>query len=272
MADSMQSSVSDAANAAQRRVSDVADAVSDTARRSAAAVGESAANVRDAANAVGAQAADVAERARRSGGAMVGAMRDSATSAASQAASLGDALTDTGRRTRRQATEAMRQSRESATSFVTEQPLIAAAIGVAVGAAIATLLPGTDAEDSLMGEASDAAKARASGLGSDALEKTRTVAGKVADRAQAAVSEAVREDGLSTATFANAADRLGESVRADAKTAVKDLAGATQSQQGGAGRPSFGKMASSKALETDALKQTMTGTGPQEFSDFRDDD
>ena len=76
---------------------------------------------------------------------MAGAVRDTAASVggslsamADTASSLGDAVTETSRRTRRQAVDAVRQSRETAVSLITEQPLICAAIGVAVGAALAT--------------------------------------------------------------------------------------------------------------------------------------
>ena len=108
------------------------------------------------------QAADAVEQARRGAKTAAGAMRDTAASmsgaVAASASSMGGALADTAGRTRRQAADVVRQSRDSAASFVTEQPLLCAAIGVAIGAALASLLPSTETEDRLMGEASDAVK------------------------------------------------------------------------------------------------------------------
>ena len=81
----------------------------------------------------------------------------------------------------------------------------------------------------------------------------------MADRAQVAVTEAVRQEGLSTATLATAANRLGDGVREDVKTAVREMAASTQSQVRGANAPSFGK-----PEDADAFRQPITGTGPQE--------
>ncbi len=78
-----------------------------------------------------------------------------------------------------------------------------------------------------MGEASDAVKESAGQVGSDAVESAKHVASKVADRAQTAV----KEEGLSPSAVAEAARNLGEGIREGA--------------QG-------------------AMKQPMTGTGPQE--------
>ena len=78
----------------------------------------------------------------------------------------------------------------------------------------------------------------------------------MADRAQVAVTEAVRQEGLSTATLATAANRLGDGVREDVKTAVREMAASTQSQAGGANPSSSGK-----PEDADAFRQPMTGTG-----------
>ena len=154
---------------------------------------------------------------------------------ADTASSMSGALADTAVRTRRQAAEAVRHGRDNVASFVTEQPLLTAAIGVAIGAAIASLLPPTEAEDQLMGEASDAVKGTANQVGSDALEGAKHVASKVADRAQTAAREAAKEEGFSPSAVADAARNLGQGIRQGAQSAM----------QGG-------------------MKQPMTGTGPQE--------
>src|SRR5208337_701758 len=145
----------------------------------------------------------------------------------------------TASRTRRQATDAVRQSRDSAASFVTEQPLLCAAIGIAVGAALASLLPSTDAEDQLMGEASDAVKGAAGQVGADALESAKNVATKVADRAQSAV----KEEGLPPSAVAEAARSVGEGMRQGAQGAGHQPGPGVRPQEGSRsamGRSTFG--------------------------------
>ncbi len=165
---------------------------------------------------------------------MTGAVSDTASSMggalADTASSVGGAIADTASRTRRQAADVVRQGRDSAVSFVTEQPLLCAAIGVAIGAALASLLPSTETEDKLLGEASDAVKGTAGQVGSEALQSAKNVASKVADRAQTAT----REEGLSPSAVAEAARNLGDGARQGAQGAMN------------------------------AMKQPMTGTGPQE--------
>ena len=152
---------------------------------------------------------------------------------ADTASSVGGTIANTASRTRRQAADVVRQGRDNAASFVTEQPLLCAAIGVAIGAALASLLPSTETEDKLMGEASDAVKGTAGQVGSEALESAKNVASKVADRTQTAVG-AVKEEGLSPGAVAEAARNFGEGVRHCADGAMN------------------------------TMKQPMTGTGPQE--------
>ncbi len=51
-----------------------------------------------------------------------------------------------------------RATTRSVTDFCRDQPLVLAGLGIAIGAALGALLPGTEAEDSLMGEAADEVK------------------------------------------------------------------------------------------------------------------
>ena len=151
-----------------------------------------------------------------------------------RAASVGGTIADTASRTRRQTADVVRRGRDSAASFVTEQPLLCAAMGVAIGAVLASLLPSTETEDKLMGEASDAVKGSAGQVGSEALESAKTVASKVAERTQTAVRDAVKEEGLSPGALADAARNFGEGMRQGARGAMN------------------------------TMKQPITGTGPQE--------
>jgi Protein of unknown function (DUF3618) len=255
---SVQSGFSTVTESASRQTSNAAGAVADTMRQTTAAVGGTVTGAADAvrstARGMRDQTSAATDQALRNARSMAGAMRDTAASMSGEmadtASSMGDAIADTAGRTRRQATRAVRQGRDNAAMLVNEQPLLAASIGVAIGAALAILLPPTETEDQLMGEASDAVKGRASQVGSDALESAKHVASKVADRAQTAAAEAVREEGLSPSAVAEAARNIGEGIRDGAQ---------------GAGGEAARKVGEGVRQGTQsAMKQPVTGTGPQQ--------
>jgi ElaB/YqjD/DUF883 family membrane-anchored ribosome-binding protein len=81
----------------------------------------------------------------------------------------------------RKAVNAARQARQTTASFVDEQPLLCAAVGLAVGAAIAAMIPTTETENTLMGDASDAVKDTLGEAASEQLQTAKTAAMKVAD-------------------------------------------------------------------------------------------
>ncbi len=254
-ASSVQSGVNAATETVSRQTSNAAGAVADAMRQTAATVVDTASgaadSVRGTASDLRGQASSAAEQVVRSAQTVAGAVRGTATSMtgalaetatsmggtlagtatsmtgalADTASTVGGALADTASRTSRQAMDAVRQGRETAASFVTDQPLLCAAIGVAVGAAIASLLPSTKTENRLMGEASDAVKDKAGQVGSDAVGSAKNVASKVADRAQSAV----KEEGLSPGAVAEAARNLGEGIK---EGAIKQATTGTEPQEG----------------------------------------
>jgi hypothetical protein len=78
--------------------------------------------------------------------------------------------------------------RTSAAKLAQEQPLIAAAAGVALGALIAALLPRTSFEDELMGEESDAVKSAAGEFAAERLDSAIAEAGEVAEEVKASIA------------------------------------------------------------------------------------
>lgn len=187
------------ASAAGDTVSGAAEAVSGTVRDAAATIGDTfygaADAMRSTTQTLTDQASGALRNVRRGAAGAAGTMRETASSVAQGA--------------RRGAVEAARNSRETAASFITEQPLLSAAIGVAIGAAIASLLPTSETENELMGEASDRVKDVAGQAASEGLGSAKTVAGKVAERAQSAARDAVHEEGLTSSAFAEAARNVG---------------------------------------------------------------
>lgn len=70
-----------------------------------------------------------------------------------------------------------------------EQPLLLGAVGMAIGAVVAALLPSSETEDELLGEVSDRTFERAKQKGTEQYEKVRETVKRAADGARRAVSE-----------------------------------------------------------------------------------
>jgi hypothetical protein len=89
--------------------------------------------------------------------------------------------------------------------FCREQPLVVAGLGFAVGAVIGAVLPRTQAEDRLMGDASEELKQQTRDFAGERLDKAKTVAERGYDTAK---QEAERQR-LSAEAIANdAASRV----------------------------------------------------------------
>jgi hypothetical protein len=230
------SSVGNAASSAGDRVSGAAA----TLGKAASSVGSSVAGT---AAAVGDTVAGAAEQARRGlneGTARlsdaVGQLREGASDLSDTvqdyAASARGQISDTAERTRRQASDAASQIRDTANTLLKEQPLLVAAIGVAVGAAIAAALPKSKLEDELMGEASDAVKGAIGEVAAGQYETAKAVAGAVADQALAKA----KEEGLTPSGVAEAARNIGEKAKRVASEAVGSAA-ATLEDKGESRKP-----------------------------------
>ncbi|MEM7695892.1 MAG: hypothetical protein AAF318_15690 [Pseudomonadota bacterium] len=76
--------------------------------------------------------------------------------------------------------EAGRKAQKTAVDFVSEQPLIAGAIGVAIGAAIGAALPATRQEDALMGKHRDRLRDDAASVATEAATEAARTAERVA--------------------------------------------------------------------------------------------
>jgi ElaB/YqjD/DUF883 family membrane-anchored ribosome-binding protein len=135
--------------------------------------------------------------------------QDSAATAREHSTAIGGQVSEKAARARQQAGDTARRVRTSSVSLFHDQPLLCAALGIAIGAAIAAALPSTRTEDKLLGETSDAVKDKIGQLASEQLESAKAAAGKAA---QAAGTAAVRE-GLSASGLADAARSVGERVR-----------------------------------------------------------
>jgi len=133
----------------------------------------------------------------------------------------GRAAAGTGRATSSMAGSASRMGTSAVAGgrdlveFCREQPLLLASLGVAVGAVIGAVLPRTQAEDRLMGNASEEFKRQSSDFAGEQLDKAKTVA----ERGYDAAKQEAEHQGLS-----------GEAVANDAASRVEDTSIAPSSE------------------------------------------
>ena len=137
-------------------------------------------------------------------------------------ASVSQQVAESADRTREQAAQRAQQAKDTMVSFVNEQPLICAAIGLAVGAAIAAMIPSTETEDELMGEASDSVKDAVGKVASDQFETAKTAATRVAQEAK----NVAEREGLTPAAAVEAARNIGDKL----KTVVSETGAAGKSE------------------------------------------
>ena len=196
--------------------------------------------VSDSAAGIGAAASDAASQVRNSVADTASQMRDSVTDTASRlgesgksaqaaigayAAETQERLSEQTGRIRDQTLAKSRELGERAASFVEEQPLIVAAGGFLLGAAIAALLPRTQMEDSYLGEASDAVKETVGNVAAQQYEQAKAAAGEVVEK----VKDAAEQEGLSTESVREVGDKLqrivesgSEAVKAGADRVFKE--------------------------------------------------
>jgi hypothetical protein len=218
-------SAQDVANRAARSASDMADSASMTARTAGDTVsswadraGDTASgawqSARGTGSAVAERASAAASRAGSTGSSMMhraGAAGSSVAHGVSSAASTvagaaGTAYSSTAYGARRTANIVGRSAGAVANSaahagrgaadLLKEEPLVLAAIGLAVGAAVGAALPMTETENRYMGAKSDALKRDAAETAEDTWEKTKDVAEAATEKAWGEVKHAAEEEGL----------------------------------------------------------------------------
>jgi hypothetical protein len=131
-----------------------------------------------------------AKEAIREAGARVGeAASGLAKNVTGYAAGAREGMVDQGRKAVDQSSHIVRDLRVRGSDFAQQQPLIVGAIGIAIGAAMAALLPRTRAEDSLMGEASDSIKGAISEAASEQFSQVKEAAENVTAEAKASAAQ-----------------------------------------------------------------------------------
>jgi ElaB/YqjD/DUF883 family membrane-anchored ribosome-binding protein len=135
----------------------------------------------------------------------------------------GDQIAEASDRTKEHASKTARLLKDRADAFMQDQPLLAAAIGVAIGALMATAFPSTELEDEMMGETSDAVKETLGDAASEQLDAAKSAVAAVADQAKSAAER----EGLTPAAAVDAArdlrQRFGRVVADTADAAATEV-------------------------------------------------
>jgi hypothetical protein len=188
--------VADASSAISGASRDVARTGQDLKDRTAAAVGGIAEGVKETAHDWSGRAqetaSDVAERGREMAsstyGQASGAYEATADALGRSASAVGRSASSVG--------SSAASNAGSIAQFLKDEPLVLAAIGVALGAAIGAALPASETEDRLMGDTSDALKQGAAEAAQEQWEKGKKVAEAAADKAWSGAKQAAEAQGL----------------------------------------------------------------------------
>jgi hypothetical protein len=182
----------------------------DTAARIGSSVGHAAETVSHVAGGVREASATIAEHGTRTAGqAAVAPAYDATTNAASRAAdTLSNTATSAAHAMQETGTKWGSTVQQSIGELFERQPLLLGAVGIAIGAGIAASIPATEAENKVMGGASDFVR-----------EAVSEKAAQVKEMADAAVHEA-KAQGLTPEAAGEALRAIGDKVGVLAQAAV----------------------------------------------------
>jgi hypothetical protein len=145
-----------------------------------------------------------------------------AASAADLASSVGEAMTGTAHSLKRKGAEADRMMRGGVQAILDQDPLVLAALGVALGTAIGAALPATEFEDEQLGSLGD----RVRQMGEEGLAAGLDEVKEVAGRAFEAGKEEADRQGLMPSgdgrTLADKVSSVVDSATGAAQQAIRD--------------------------------------------------
>ncbi|WP_407168696.1 DUF3618 domain-containing protein [Bradyrhizobium sp. ORS 111] len=144
--------------------------------------------------------ADTTDSVRRRAGSIAGSTRQAANQTADALRGTADVMSDSIHRTAsavsvstKAAGQRTLQSASVFLDFCREQPMVLAGLGLAAGALMGALLPVSETEGRLMGEASDDAKERAKEFGAEQFEAAKKVGERAFDAAKEEAAKQAKE-------------------------------------------------------------------------------
>ena len=158
--------------------------------------------------ALGDKVSAMASAARQSGSSLI----DAANTTLAGALDRGTAAANTAYSNAKRSTPmswSRRNVGASLTQLIEEQPLVLAAIGVAVGAALGTALPATETENSLLGETSHSLKDAAQGVVQEQIAQVKSAA----SQAVGEIKQSVADHGVTAENLTGLARDMGEKAK-----------------------------------------------------------
>ena len=223
----------------------------------ASAVGEAGRNLRDKASDVADRARQAAARARErvSSGAQHARdrvssgteyARDRVSSGASYAGDRASQLADRSR-------EQFHRARSGVTQMADEQPLVIAAFGIAIGAALGALLPSTRKEDELLGDKRDELLQTAKEAVQPHVDTIKESATRVAEQAKQELQSV-------TATVKETAKQEFQTVKETAKQEFQQTKDSVTSSAGQSATPGSGTSGGTSSGASTGTGSTGTGS------------
>jgi hypothetical protein len=164
-------------------------------------------------------------RAASSAAATVQDIASGATSVGQTASgTTADAGLDAARAVSDKASDLTERAGKTIFETIEQNPLLVAGVGLLVGGLIASVLPRSDMEDDLVGDASTAVKRRAQTAASQGFDTAKNAVGEVVDEA----TRRAQEEDLTPDGIGKAAQDVGQRVRRVAETAVTSAFEPTQ--------------------------------------------
>jgi hypothetical protein len=214
-----------------QRVSDAASSVSSGARSAAGSVGDSASSgagavldgAKSAASGVRNAASSAAERANRARLRLVQGTEDLSEAARERVIAARARAVEMAREVDSATRRGAQWSRDTASDFVEEQPLVAGALALAVGAALAGALPRSRREDEIVGETRDKFFDEAERIFEEEREKAAKVASAALAEGKSIVEEKRQKADDSAPGTKSAVEAAADEVR-DAAGRIGDAA------------------------------------------------
>jgi hypothetical protein len=200
LASAAQDSLGRATDAARQKIGEVSESVVGRAERGMESARRAAQRVSEYGTQASKTAEDIAAHISAKASESADTLREMSSDAAGRA---GDMLRPD------QIKRAGMQASDWLDDTVTRHPLIVGAVGLAVGALIASALPSTPQEDELLGKAADSLKRRARDAVLEGAEAAKGVATEVYREA----ASHAREQGLSAGRAKEFAGQIGERVK-----------------------------------------------------------
>lgn len=143
-----------------------------------------ATGVKQGISSVGEKLSDASQRVRDTASDLGEGMAEAVDQAKERAHGVRERLTDTAMHAGEQARNTGRQLAEKTSTYMHEQPLIMTGLGLALGAAIAALLPSTRIENEVMGRTADNIKKKIGDAASQQFEAAKESASEFVQKAK----------------------------------------------------------------------------------------